>query len=428
MINFAVGTPGPGLIPKGDIDDAVAEALSSNPDPLIYQYAKIEGTAAWREALAGFLREQGAMHLTADHLCATFGNSLALASIAKTLARPGQCAIVEHPTYFLAGKMFTDAGLRCVRCAVDALGMEVDKLQDWLASTDVKPALVYCVPRHHNPTSVSLDPARHAKLLELAEKHDFTVVYDDPYRLLKFPGAPGALEFCTPHRRLITLASFSKILTPGLRLGWIESTPENIRAVAQDGALNSGGGPANLITEAVRIMIQNCALARHLDGLRQTLSARHDALREAVAKHLPGRVVCRQADGGYFVYLYLMRASSGRGSTALPGGFTTSGLRAFCDETGAGVAFMPASRCCVSQFVGAGEPGFGEVCAAAMCRESCVHACLLACVVLGVCLEWVFAAAGGSRCRARALAACPQQVSGYDGGWGEGGRKRCCHT
>ena len=178
---------------------------------------------------------------------------MALASIAKIFARPNQCAVVEEPTYFLAGKMFADAGLRCVRVPVDSMGMDVDALAEWLKTSEVKPSLVYCIPQHHNPTSVNLDAAREAQLLSLADEHDFIVVYDDPYSLLPFQDSPPPPTTNTQlHSRLITLGSFSKILSPGLRLGWILSTPENIKRIAEDGALNSGGGPSNVITEGVR--------------------------------------------------------------------------------------------------------------------------------------------------------------------------------
>ena len=108
-------------------------------------------------------------------------------------------------------------------------------------------------------------------------------------------------------------------------------------------------------------MMEKGALARHLDRARQALESRYQALRDAAEESFGGRLVCRQASGGYFVYVHFKRASSGRGGRALPAGFTTSGLRSYCDEKAMGVSFMPASRCCVSEFVPAGEAAFGQV-------------------------------------------------------------------
>ena len=124
-INFAVGTPGPELIPKQALDAALTAAVARNTDPLMYQYARIRGTDPFGTAVAAFLQSNGLRDVKASHVCASFGNSLALATIAKIFACPGDCAVVEDPTYFLAGKIFADAGIRCVRVGVDCDGLQV---------------------------------------------------------------------------------------------------------------------------------------------------------------------------------------------------------------------------------------------------------------------------------------------------------------
>jgi 2-aminoadipate transaminase len=129
VINFAVGIPGANTIPKKAIDDAFADAIAANKDPLMYQYSKMEGTRAFRASMASFLRANGLPGLEPEHICASFGNSLALATVAKIFARPGACAVVEDPTYFLAGKMFHDAGLRVVRVGMDHGGLQVSRVR-----------------------------------------------------------------------------------------------------------------------------------------------------------------------------------------------------------------------------------------------------------------------------------------------------------
>jgi len=358
VINFAIGTPGPDLIPKKAIDAAFTSAISENQDPLMYQYALSEGTSPFRKSLAKFLTEQNFSYeggaVQEENLSATFGNSLGLVTVSKLFAKPGDIVVVEDPTYFLAGKMFQDQGLRCVRVGVDEHGLKVDDLEGWLSSTTVRPSLLYSIPRHHNPTSRCLSQDRGDKLIALAEKYGFKIVFDDPYSLLTYSQnvAPPQTRI-TEH--VISLGSFSKILTPGLRLGWMIGGPKTIEKIGTDGALNSGGGPAGVLTEAVRRLIDNGSLNLHLEMLRKELGERHKVLEQAFEEEFgPGVASCRPALGGYFTYASFKEAS-------VTPGFTTAGLRQHCVDTNAGVLFMPVANCAVADPIAEGEGGFGLV-------------------------------------------------------------------
>ena len=139
----------------------------------------------------------------------------------------GDVVFVEDPTYFLALDIFRHHGLQVVGIEVDDDGLSIDALEAALA--EHRPAFVYVIPAFQNPTGVTMAPHRRARLLELAERHDFLVVADEVYQLLRYAGSdvpPMAASVDTG--RVLSLGTFSKILAPGLRLGWIQAGPSLI--------------------------------------------------------------------------------------------------------------------------------------------------------------------------------------------------------
>lgn len=155
--------------------------------------------------------------------------------------------------------------------------------------------------RFHNPTAVSLSDTRAEKLLALAEQYDFMVVFDNPYSLLPFVSDRPPPSPMRMHPRAINMGSFSKILAPGLRLGWLVAHQNAIDRYMKDGAYDSGGGPPNVMTECVRVLMESGQLRQHVTFVRNELERRMKALETSLKEVLGRKIVCHVAQGGYFV-------------------------------------------------------------------------------------------------------------------------------
>ena len=339
VLDLGRGQPSPTLLPLAEIAAAAARRLARGADPELLQYGAIAGYPGVRAALAEFLSGAHGRRITSERLMLTAGISTALTLVSQRFARPGATVICGDPTYFLAPAIFRDAGLKLVGIPVDDGGLCVEGLEAWLAANPGELAFVYCIPSFHNPTGVTLRPERARRLVELAERHDFVVVADEPYRLLHRGDGPppGMLDYDEGRGRVLALGSFSKLLGPGLRLGWAAAEPELIARLAGHGALQSGGGLNPLISAIVHETLTNGFLSEHLARLRSCLTRRADALHAALRRDLPEARVA-PAEGGYFLWAQLPRDCA------------SAELAARLRE--AGVAVTAGSRCALGRELG----------------------------------------------------------------------------
>lgn len=334
VINLGLGQPSPRLLPIDVFAIAANRQLHAGTDPLLLQYGAQLGHPGFRVSLAQLLADQYGQSVTADELMVTGGNSIALTLVSEVFGGRGGIVICEDPTYFLACGVFASAGLEVHGVPVDADGLDVDALARLLAS-GVRPAFVYCIPAFQNPCGVCLAPDRAQRLIELAEAHDFLIVADEPYVLLHYgEQRPGSLTRHDRGRgRVISLGSFSKLLGPGLRLGWAHAAPSLIERLAQHGAVRSGGCLNPIVAHLVHPMLDDGSLLAHVDELRRVYGERSEALTDALREHLPdARFVAPQ--GGYFCWVEL-------------GGDTTALF-----DRAQNVRFIPGSRCAVERDLG----------------------------------------------------------------------------
>ncbi|SOY65004.1 PLP-dependent aminotransferase family protein [Cupriavidus taiwanensis] len=233
MISFAGGYPSAALFDADGIGAASAQALRERPAECL-QYGATEGAPALRDALGVLMAERGAA-VTRDQLLVTSGSQQGFDFLVRALVEPGSVVLVEEPTYSATLQALRLAGADVRGVPSDQHGMDVDALAAMLADGAVRPRLIYTVPTFANPTGATLSPARRLRLLELAARHQVVLVEDDPYGALSFDGAapPSLLALCdqVPGARpwLVHLASLSKTLAPGLRIGWMVAAPEIIR-------------------------------------------------------------------------------------------------------------------------------------------------------------------------------------------------------
>jgi len=300
-INFGVGQPSPDLLPVDLMRTATARFFAS-ARPQDLNYGELQGDRGFRKSLATLLTAEYGVPASPDSLLVTAGNSQALDFVCALFTRPGDVVIVEEPTYFLAFSIFRDHGLETVPVAVDEHGMRIDALESVLERT--KPVLLYTIPSFHNPTGRTMSEERRRRLLELSREHDFVVAADEVYQMLWFERQPPtALGALTDHGNVLSLGSFSKILAPALRLGWIQASESQMERLLESGAINSGGSLNHFTSQVVREFIDSGEQAAFLEHLRQAYAARARAMDEALHEHLGGRARWARPAGGYFFWL-----------------------------------------------------------------------------------------------------------------------------
>ncbi|MCB0192711.1 MAG: PLP-dependent aminotransferase family protein [Anaerolineae bacterium] len=300
MIDLGIGQPSPTLLPL-DLMQRAANHRLQQGDPSLLAYGAEQGDGYFRLALAKFLTQGYGIPVDVDHLFVTSGASQALDLICTLCAKPGDIVFVEEPSYFLALRIFADHGLRVVGLPVDAEGLDISVLAEKL--TEYQPKFLYTVPTYHNPSSLTLSAERRRQLVALSEKHDFFIVADEVYQLLGFDATLPPLINYDQSGTVLSIGSFSKILAPGLRLGWIQGQPRVLEPFITCGLLDSGGGLNPFTSGIVRSVLELDLLNEYVSKLKTVYRDRSAALTSALRQHLSETAVFDEPNGGFFVWL-----------------------------------------------------------------------------------------------------------------------------
>lgn len=328
MIDLAIGQPSPWLLPVEAMAKAAAHC-TGHPDCVLLAYGAEQGDGHFRVALSKFLGKIYVQPIDAAQLLVTNGASQAIDLICTLFSKAGDTIFVEEPTYFLARKIFADHQLKPVSLPMDADGLIVDALEEELKRT--RPAFLYTIPTYHNPTSVCLSASRREKLVELSRRHDIMVVADEVYHPLSYTSAPPPpLAVSCVSAKVISLGSFSKILAPGLRLGWLQAAPALVERIVQCGLLDSGGGLNPFTSGVVRSAMELGLMDENLTLLKETYSRRMQTMGAALRSRLPASARFIDPAGGFFIWL------------SLPEGTDTLDLLAKAKSRN--VEFMPGSK------------------------------------------------------------------------------------
>lgn len=305
-VAFQIGQPSPSMLPLGTIRKCAEQKLAEE-DPLLLQYGYISGYPAFRQSLAGFLTRRYGMEVTPEHLFATNGVTGGLSLICNLLLREGDEVFCEEPTYFLAKRIFDDFRIKYTQLPMEADGLDLNALEDRLKAGQV-PKMLYTVPTAHNPTGRTLSADKRARLCKLSQQYGFTILADEVYQLLTFPGVTPPKPMCEYDTAgtVMSMGSFSKILAPALRCGWIQSkNPDLLNVLFQCGQLDSSGGINPVMSAVVHQAIENGALDKHLSDVRAELHDRASTLMKALDEELPEGTSYEVPDGGYFVLVRL---------------------------------------------------------------------------------------------------------------------------
>jgi len=308
VIDLGVGQPALAILPQAMLQQAATHCLSQQ-DPTILQYGPEEGDGHFNVALAQFLcaeygRGAATSTVHAEQLFVTNGISQALDLICTLFTKPGDLIFVEEPTYFLVFRIFQDHGLRIESIPVTAQGMDLAILEEKLQRQ--RPAFVYTIPTAQNPTSVTMPQAQRERLVVLSRAYDFLLVADEVYQLLQYSATPPRpFGDYVEEASILALGSFSKILAPGLRLGWIQTAPATVKRFVESGIVQSGGGLNPLITGIVRSALALGLQEAYLQQLRTLFTERITLMDAALRRDLPSWVHFNTPTGGYFYWLTL---------------------------------------------------------------------------------------------------------------------------
>ena len=306
IISFAGGFPDPALFDAEGIRIAADAVLSSNPGAVL-QYGATEGWQPLREQLAAFMKNKGAM-VAPDGLIVTTGSQQALDLIGKTMISPGDKVIVEAPTFLATIQCFRLYGADIYGAPIDADGVQVDVLEKMIE--ELKPKLVYLIPTFGNPSGATLSLERRKRILEIAARTQTLVIEDDPYGELFFgtPPPPSmlALSDDIPGSRdwLAHCGSLSKVLSPGLRIGWMIAPPMLLGNATMCKQF-SDAHTSNLTQATAAHYLTLNRMEGALNNVRTTYAERARVMAECLRKELGNAIEFNQPHGGMFFWAKL---------------------------------------------------------------------------------------------------------------------------
>jgi 2-aminoadipate transaminase len=330
VISLAGGLPAPESFPVERLAAATARVLAEDGRRAL-QYS----TSAGVEPLRGWIADDrgGLPAFRAEDVVVTAGSQQALDLVARTLVDPGDAVVLADPGYVGAIQAFRLAGAVLHGVPADTDGLRVDVLAEGLADGRIPvPALVYVVADFSNPGGATLAADRRRALAELADRYGFVIVDDDPYGELRWRGE-RVVRLAELSDRVLTLGSFSKVLSPGLRVGYVAGPPAVVEALVllkQAADLHTSTLAQHV---ALAVVEDRTAWAAHLEALRGRYAERAGALLGALRERFGERIEVADVDGGLFLW------------ARLPGVDTTALLAGAVDE---GVAFVPGGAFAVA--------------------------------------------------------------------------------
>ena len=300
VISFAGGLPSPATFPVERMRQALDRVLSANGLEAL-QYSTTEGYAPLREWIAGFVGTPEAP-VRADDVLIVSGSQQGLDLLAKVLIDPGDAVLVETPTYLGALQSFSLFAPQYVSVPSDESGV----LPDALTESMRRAKFLYCLPNFQNPTGRLMSEERRHALVRRARELDLLILEDDPYGALSYDGeTPVSLRSLAPERT-VYMGSFSKVLAPGMRLGYLIAPPA-LRAKLVQAKQATDLHTATLAQMAVYDVVRDGFLETHIPTIRDLYRSQCAAMLDALSRHMPDGVRWNAPRGGMFLWAELPR-------------------------------------------------------------------------------------------------------------------------
>jgi 2-aminoadipate transaminase len=320
---FGGGIPPTEVIPVERLREGAERAWADGAEILVY--GEVRGYRPLRELIVERMAARGATVDPADVLI-TNGSQQGIDLAARIFVDPGDIVLTEAPTFMDALRVFRSHEAEPIGIPVDEEGIQVDFLADLLQRLPRPPKFLYTVPTYQNPMGVTISGARRHALVDLARRHQLVIVEDDPYGDLSYDGPPSpTLKALDPD--VVFLGTFSKVLAPGLRVGWVASTPRLREAffnVKEGTDIHNERVMTRAVYHAARDFLDD-----HVEASRAIYRGRRDAMLEALDREMPDGVTWTEPSGGFFLWV------------TLPEGLDTDAM--LPEATDRGVIFLPSS-------------------------------------------------------------------------------------
>jgi 2-aminoadipate transaminase len=322
VINFAGGLPAPELFPIEKIRECV-DAVLTNNGPASLQYSLTSGILPLREFLAEHVSKKG-LPVTAENITITTGSQQGLDLVGRAFLEPGDYVLTELPTYLGALQAFNF--YQAIYCPVemDNDGLLIEQADEKLKQ--FKPKFMYLVPNFQNPSGITMSLERRQAVIDLAFKYSIPIVDDNPYGELRFSGKAMPSLRGIGGDAVIGLGTFSKLISPGLRIGWVVAPiacSKVIERVKQATDLHSATFPQYVIYE----FLKRGYLEPHIERIRVAYAERLKVMEAAMHEHFPCEVTWPHPEGGLFLWLQLPEH--------------VSAMKMLNESIEAGVAFVP---------------------------------------------------------------------------------------
>lgn len=302
-ISFAGGFPDAALFPENDLKQAYQTAIDT-AGPSIFQYQSTQGLPALRQKLAQRMASHAGVMTTAANVLLTQGGQQAIDLVAKLLLNRGDSMVVEGPTYMGALTAFDTYEPTYYEVPVDSHGMDIRQLRQTLqAHPEIK--LIYTVPDFHNPTGTTLSAKRRQAMVALANQYDVMILEDSPYRDLRYSGKSlPAIKHYDTEGRVIFISSFSKILSPALRTGWIVAADDVMHELIGLKSAIDVQSP-NVTLAAINAYLDSHEIDDHVAAINQAYRLKRDAMLTALDRYMPANVHYTRPAGGFFIWVTL---------------------------------------------------------------------------------------------------------------------------
>ncbi len=307
VISFAGGLPNPNAFPAEEIKEIVDKILTDSEGSRALQYGPTAGLREFREELVRYLQKEG-MNAGIENVFVTVGSQQALDIVGRVFIDEGDVILVGLPTYLGAINAFLAYGAKLVGVPLDENGMRVDLLEEKikeLKQRGERIKLIYTVPTFQNPAGVELSEDRRKRMLEIAEEHGLLIVEDEPYEKLRFEGNPlKPIKSFDENGRVIYMATFSKILSPGFRLAYIFADKELARKMII--AKQSMDLCTPTFTQLIAYYyIKNGYMEKHIPKIIDMYRRKRDIMLDALEEHFTEGCKWTKPRGGMFLWAEL---------------------------------------------------------------------------------------------------------------------------
>ncbi|MCX5977504.1 MAG: PLP-dependent aminotransferase family protein [Coprothermobacterota bacterium] len=306
IISFGGGLPDPHFFPIHQLQECVHDVLETN-SAIALQYGATEGVPALRSWLAEDARSKG-LDVTVENVVVTASSQQALDLIAKVMLDPGDIALVEGPSYLGALQAFAAFQGQAIAIDMDEQGIRTDILEERIKAirSGTRPIkFIYAVPSFQNPAGITMSIERRRQLLDISQRYNIPIVEDHPYHALRYEGTRvPSIASLDADGHVIYLETFSKILSPGFRLGWVVAPEPFTRKLAlAKQATDLCSSPFNQL-----IVLEFCKrgyLEPHVAHIRREYAKKRDAMLNAMDEFFPKEVKWTRPEGGMFLWVEL---------------------------------------------------------------------------------------------------------------------------